>query len=94
MPPLLFRRRPPQSNYPPDTVSEPDNGVGLERKTSKGGISRVAPRQLALPLQSLPPILHMLAPHSMSSCSKGAQGLSVFPRVHGIFTAISISLSP
>ena len=29
----------------------------------------------------------------MSSCSKGAQGLSVLPRVSGIFTAISISLS-
>ena len=28
----------------------------------------------------------------MSSCSKGAQGLSVFPRVDGIFTATSISL--
>lgn len=29
----------------------------------------------------------------MPSCSKGAQGLSVFPRVDGIFTATSISLS-
>ena len=29
----------------------------------------------------------------MSSCSKGAQGLSVFLRVLGIFTEISISLS-
>ena len=29
----------------------------------------------------------------MSSCSKGAQGLSVLPRVPGIFTRIPISLS-
>ena len=29
----------------------------------------------------------------MSSCSKGAQGLSVLPRVPGIFTGNSISLS-
>ena len=29
----------------------------------------------------------------MQSCSKGARGLSVLPRVHRIFTAISISLS-
>jgi hypothetical protein len=35
----------------------------------------------------------MPAQDSMSSCSKGAQGLSVFPRVDGIFTANSISLS-
>ena len=29
----------------------------------------------------------------MSSCSKGSRGLSVYPRVHRIFTANSISLS-
>ena len=29
----------------------------------------------------------------MSSCSKGARGLSVLLRVHGIFTANTISLS-
>ena len=28
----------------------------------------------------------------MSSCSKGSRGLSVLPRVNGIFTAIAISL--
>ena len=31
----------------------------LESHYYKGGISRVTPRELALPLQSLPPILHM-----------------------------------
>ena len=35
----------------------------------------------------------MLVQNPMSSYSKGAQGLSVFPRVTGIFTRISISLS-
>ena len=61
---------------------------------SKGGISRLAPRRLAPPLQSLPPILHILTLDPMQSCSKGAQGLSVLPRVPGIFTGIAISLSP
>ena len=35
----------------------------------------------------------MNAQNPMPSYSKGAQGLSVFPRVDGIFTATSISLS-
>ncbi len=30
----------------------------------------------------------------MPSCSKGARGLSVLPRVNGIFTANTVSLSP
>ena len=29
----------------------------------------------------------------MQSCSEGSRGLSVLPRIHSIFTAISISLS-
>ena len=52
----------------------------------------MAPEGLAPPLQSLPPILHKSFPSSLPSCSKGARGLSVLPRVDGIFTAISISL--
>ena len=54
----------------------------------------MAPRKLALPLHSLPPILHMLPLDSLQSCSKGAQGLSVLPRVPGIFTESAVSLSP
>ncbi len=92
-PPLLFRRRPPQSNYPPDTVRNPDHGSTLEHQTLKGGISRSAPCRLASTLQSLPPILHIKAQCSVSSYSKGSRGLSVLPRVHCIFTASSISLS-
>ena len=58
-PPLLFRRRPPQSNYPPYTVLNPDNGLQLDIHVDKGGISRLTPPQLAPRLHSLPPILHM-----------------------------------
>ena len=53
----------------------------------------MTPRILAYPLHSLPPILHMIVQDPMSSYSKGAQGLSVFLRGDGIFTANSISLS-
>src|SRR5574343_718701 len=90
-PPLRFGRRPPQSNYPPDTVRSPDYGPTLEHQTLKGGISRLAPCRLASTLQSLPPILHIKAQGSVSSYSKGSRGLSVLPRVHCIFTASSIS---
>ena len=53
----------------------------------------MAPHRLAPALQSLPPILHKPTRSSVPSCSKGAQGLSVFPRVYGICTANTISLS-
>src|SRR6185436_2182962 len=69
-------------------------GRRLEPKSSKGGISRVAPPKLAPRFHSLPPILHMLSLDPLQSCSKGAQGLSVLPRVPGIFTESAISLSP
>ena len=49
----------------------------LGTKTNKGGISRVAPPELAPWLQSLPPILHMSVLGPLQSCSKGARGLSV-----------------
>ena len=94
MPPLLFRRRPPQSNCPPDTVLRPAHGNSkLDFQTDKGGISRLAPCKLAPTLQSLPPILHISIQKSMSSCSKGARGLSVQSRVTGIFTGTTNSLS-
>ena len=77
MPPLQFRRRPPQSNCPPDTVLSPDNGPKLDLQITKGGISRLTPLELASQLQRLPPILHIAIQRSMSSYSKGARGLSV-----------------
>ena len=54
----------------------------------------MTPRELAPPLQSLPPILHKLARISMSSYSKGSRGLSVLPQEYCVFTASTISLSP
>ena len=89
-PPLLFWRRPPQSNYPPHTVFR---SAELEPKYRKGGISTATPTVLAYHTHSLPPILHILHPSSMWSYSKGSRGLSVPLRVIGIFTDTSISPS-
>ena len=54
----------------------------------------MAPRELALPSQSLPPMLHERHPNPISGYSKGSRGLFVLPRVTGIFTDASISPSP
>ena len=86
-PPLLFRRRPPQSNYPPCTV--PRRGLGP--KQQKVGISTLTPHHLAMTLHSLPTILHICGSKSMQSCSEGSRGLSVPWRVTGIFTDTTIS---
>ena len=48
---------------------------------------------LAHRYQSLPPILHMLRPDSMSSCSKAPRGLFVLLRTDGIFTVNALSPS-
>src|SRR5258708_39422275 len=72
-PPLHFRRRPPQSNYPPCTVSR----EGLDSKSKKVGISPTAPPHLAARLRSVPTILHIRNSKSMQSCSEGSRGLSV-----------------
>ena len=53
----------------------------------------MAPHELASMLQSLPPILHMQDQNPKLSCSKGSRGLSVRPRVAGIFTDTTISPS-
>src|SRR3569833_581917 len=57
-PPLRFGRRPPQSNCLPYTVPNPDHGPRLEPQTHQGGISTLAPPDLATRFQRLPPILH------------------------------------
>ena len=49
----------------------------LDIKNIQGGISRLAPPQLAPRVQSLPPILHRTLLIPLQSCSKGARGLSV-----------------
>ena len=71
-PPLHFGRRPPQSNCPPRHVPDPDNGPRLDVSNNKGGISRMAPPELAPRFHSLPPILHMLSLTPRRSCSKGS----------------------
>ena len=76
-PPLHFGRRPPQSNCLPCTVPDPDNGPRLESQTNQGGISRLAPAELASRFQRLPPILHRPIQSPMQSYSKGSWGLSV-----------------
>ena len=58
-PPLLFGRRPPQSNYPPYNVLMPDNGNQLDIKKNKRGISLATPQKLTPLFQCLPPILNM-----------------------------------
>src|SRR5699024_4630981 len=90
-PPLPFGRRPPQSNCPPETVSGPDHGPGLEGSYSQGGIPRVPPPKLALRIRWLPPILYKLHEHSISGYSKAPRGLSVLSRVMRIFTHRIIS---
>ena len=53
------------------------HGPRLESQTNQGGISRLAPLELAFQLQSLPPILHRPVQNPMQSYSKGSWGLSV-----------------
>jgi hypothetical protein len=67
--------------------------LGLGFKQIKGGISTTTPQPLARPLQCLPPILHMICPKSILSCSEGSRGLFVPLRVTGIFTDTTISPS-
>ena len=76
-PPLLFGRRPPQSNYPPYTVLAPDQDAKLELQSKQGGISTTAPYELAFILHCLPPILHSFNQSPVQSYSKGSRGLSV-----------------
>ena len=69
------------------------HGTKLGHKHTKGGISRMAPPGPGSRFQSLPPILRMTYSWPIPAYSKGPRGLSVLPRVHGIFTASSISPS-
>ncbi len=53
----------------------------------------MTPPRLAPGLQSLPPMLHILRPSTMSSCSKAPRGLFVLLRTDGIFTVNALSPS-
>ena len=70
------------------------HGAVLEAQNTKGGNSRLAPQQPKPLLHSLPPILSEMSQTPISGCSKGSRGLSVWPRVLGIFTETAISPSP
>src|SRR5512139_3395768 len=76
-PPLLFGRRPPQSNCLPCTVPDPVKGPRLEPQRYQAGISTSPPPELASRLQRLPAILHRQRHSPMQSYSKGSWGLSV-----------------
>ncbi len=69
------------------------HGSGLGHKDIQGGISRAAPPRPKPKFQSLPPILRKIYSWPIQAYSKGPRGLSVLPRVYGIFTASSISPS-
>ena len=69
------------------------HGSRLEPQYNSSGISRMTPPKPKLQLHSLPPILRKLHQDPISGYSKGSRGLSVFPRVTGIFTGITISPS-
>ena len=67
------------------------HGSRLEFQYFKSGIQRSTPPQLALRLPSLPPILYIKYQNPISGYSKAPWGLSVLPRVTGIFTGTTIS---
>ena len=90
-PPLLFGRRPPQSNCPPDTVHTLVHRRLLEIQYLKSGIPRPTPPRLTSWLLRLPPILYIKYRTPISGCSKALRGLSVQLRVMCIFTHTTIS---
>ncbi len=69
------------------------HGSRLGHKNIQGGISTAAPLWPKPELRSLPPILRRTYSWPIPAYSKGARGLSVLLRVHGIYTASSISPS-
>ena len=69
-------------------------GSKLEFNNNQGGIPRLTPPRLTPQLQRLPPILYKLSLNPISSCSEGAQGLSVLMRVTSIFTRNTTSPGP
>jgi hypothetical protein len=66
----------------------------LEPRLSKSGISPSPPPPPRGQLRRVPPILRMLSPDPMASCSKAPRGLFVLLWVTRIFTGLSISPGP
>jgi hypothetical protein len=76
------------------TMSDsPLQGMSLDSRLIKTGISPPAPSPLTKGLHCLPVILHMISQEPISEYSKGSRGLSVLLRVNSIFTATTISPS-
>ena len=67
------------------------HGRRLEFQHLRSGIPRATPHLLAQMLLSLPPILYIKYRNPISGYSKAPWGLSVLPRVTGIFTGTTIS---
>ena len=67
------------------------HGRRLEFQKPKGGIPTMTPRKLTLTVPSLPPILYIDYRNPILGYSKAPWGLSVLPRVTGIFTGTTIS---
>ena len=67
------------------------DGTKLDIQLQQGGISPKAPPVLAQRFRSLPPMLHNHNQIPISDYSEGSWGLSVLPRVSGIFTGITTS---
>jgi hypothetical protein len=80
-------------DHPSQTTHHALSYLKLDSQQPEGGISTLAPRCLATPTHSLPPILHTSYQKSVQNCSEGSRGLSVPWRVSGIFTATTISPS-
>ena len=85
--------RPSQTTHLPRSPRR-IHSPGLEPQHCKGGISPMTPQDLATLVHWLPPILRRQRLKSLSGYSKGSWGLSVLPRVCGIFTASTVSPSP
>ena len=71
----------------------PDRSHGrrLEFQHLRSGIPRLTPQWLAPLFHSLPPILYIKCRNPILGYSKAPWGLSVLPRVTGIFTGTTIS---
>ena len=78
-PPLHFRRRPPQSNCPPDTVSRVDK-TQVRISIQSGRYPTSASTEASARFQRLPPILYKLYQNSISGYSKAPR---VFPSCRG-----------
>src|SRR5262247_3878652 len=74
-------------------VLVPDYGTQLELRCRQGGISPSTPPRPKPQVQSVPPILRRQHQNSMPGYRNGAQGLSVYVRVTGIFTGATDSPS-